>query len=355
MGEKIRLWRGSRASAAARPTTPRNRGFTLVELLVVIAIIGILIGLLLPAVQAVRAAARRLQCSNHLKQLALGCHTHLEANNEFPFGRKYDVWDTYTWTQAVLPSIEQMAVYENYWTYPQRGYTQTYPGPNGPIGNDERLREARHATIETYCCPSDQSPTDNEMNTGSYGFRRGNYTGCVGSGDMYGESVDSTPGPWGKGAFGVEHGQSFDEQPVGTPEMAFTDGMTNTLLISENLVPNVSSGWGGPMGETIYGNMGGALFSATLTPNSSAPDRVYGPCPQNRGDGTYKPPCVMMANSAWWQPSAAGAYAAARSNHAGGVNAAMADGSVHFFTDSIDQTVWRSLATRGGNETVTLP
>ena len=340
-------------------TRDRRRGFTLVELLVVITIIGILIALLLPAVQAAREAARRAQCTNNLKQLALGCHTHHSATQEFPFARKYDIWDTYTWTQLILPHIEQTAVYEGYWTLPERGYTTSYPGPNGPIGDDARLRESRHAAIAAFYCPSDISPTENEIGTGTYGFMRGNYRGCVGSGDMYGDSVDSTSGPWGVGAFGVEPGQSFDTDanvPTRGVRIAdVQDGTSNTLLISEGLVPNVAPGWGGPMGETIYGNMGGALFSAALTPNSSAPDQVIGPCPQNLGDGKYRPPCVMIANSAWWSPSAKGAHAAARSNHPGGVNAALADGSVSFFSESIDQRLWRAMATREGKEAYSLP
>jgi prepilin-type N-terminal cleavage/methylation domain-containing protein/prepilin-type processing-associated H-X9-DG protein len=336
----------------------RFRAFTLVELLVVIAIIGILIALLLPAVQAAREAARRLQCSNNLKQIALACHNVHTAQGAFPFGRKYDIWDSYTWTQQVLPHIEQMAVYKQYWTLPERGYTTSYPGPNGPIGDDARLREARHARVSAYYCPSDRSPTENEITSGAYGFVRGNYSGCVGSGDMYGKSVDSTTGPWGPGIFSVLPGQSFDAEanvPTwSTAISAVRDGTSNTVMFSETIVPDVPH-WGGPMGETIYGNMGGALFSAALTPNSSAADRLFGPCPHQQGDSAYGAPCVMIQSHSWWSPCGEGAYAAARSRHPGGVNAAMADGSVRFVSSSVDQAIWRSSGTRAGGESLALP
>lgn len=341
---------GSGRFLAARPT-----GFTLVELLVVIAIIAILVVMLLPAVQAARESARRTQCINNSRQQALACIAYESANSALPYGRKYDIWDTYTWTQLILPFGEEQAVYDGYWTLPVTGYKQTTPGPNGPIGDDARLRMARHAVIEYFNCPSDVTPIGNELNTGAYGFMRGNYRGCAGSGDMYGDAIDKTPGPWGIGIFGVRRDQSVDpgaKVPTqGTRIGQVTDGMSKTLLISEGLVPTVP-GWGGPIGETVYGNMGGALFTTAITPNSGAPDRVIGPCPRNVGDEGYKPPCASLGGNAWWTASARGAYAAPRSSHPGGVVGALADGSVTFFVNDIDTTVWRSLGTRQGQEPI---
>lgn len=338
-----------------------RKAFTLVELLVVIVIIGILIALLLPAVQAAREAARRAQCTNNIKQLALACHTNATFNNgTFPYGRKYDIWDTYTWTEVILPQLEQQAVSDGYWTLTQRPYATSYPGSNGPIGNDARLRQSRHAQIAAFYCPSDLAPTANEMTSTDYGFWRGSYRGCTGSGDMYGASTDSTTGPWGVGIFGVKKGQSVDDgatvPTVGCTFADILDGTSQTLMISEGLVPSASvTGWGGVMGETLYGNMGGALFSASLTPNSSSPDRPVGPCPQDAGDGSYRAPCQTLGSNAWWTPSAAGAYAGTRSKHPGGVCAAMADGSVRFVGDSVDVVIWRGAATRAGRESTSLP
>jgi prepilin-type processing-associated H-X9-DG protein len=118
------------------------------------------------------------------------------------------------------------------------------------------------------------------------------------------------------------------------------------------LSPETSAGWGGPIGSILYGNMGGGLFTTTIGPNSTSPDRPIGPCPQNQGINSYKAPCLSLGGNAWWTRSAEGAYVGARSKHTGGVNAALADGSVRFVTDSIDLATWRALGTRANGEAV---
>ena len=82
---------------------------------------------------------------------------------------------------------------------------------------------------------------------------------------------------------------------------------------------------------------------------------MIGPCPQNQGDPTYREPCLTLGGNAWWTPSGKGAYAAARSKHSGGVNAALGDGSVRFVSNSIDVAVWRGLGTMAGGEAVSVP
>jgi len=133
-----------------------------------------------------------------------------------------------------------------------------------------------------------------------------------------------------------------------------SDGLSNTLMFSEGVVPDVT-GWGGPIGSHIYGNMGGALFTATLTPNSTAADRLVGPCPRDQGDFRYRPPCVRITNNAWWTPSAAGAHAAARSFHPNGVNISLADGATTFVSSNIDLNAWRAMGSRDGGEAVSGP
>ena len=176
---------------------------------------------------------------------------------------------------------------------------------------------------------------------------------------MYGAALDSSSGPWGLGVFSVSPSQSYDISPtgLGTLGSRITDGPTQTLLYSEGLVGRLpaNSGWGGAMGEIIYGNMGGSLFSAFLTPNSTTPDAPIGSCPQDVGDSAYSAPCTKLANFTQWAPQRQGAYAGARSRHPGGVVASMASGSAHFFSNSIDLFTWRGMATRAGGESVVVP
>ncbi len=355
---------------------PKTFGFTLVELLVVIAIIGILIGLLLPAINAAREAGRRASCINNIKQLGLGVSNFVStAGDILPFGRKYDNWDTYTWTELVLPYIEQKSVYDNFFTLTKGGFTgfpgnrgmgETWNGPNGPMGDDSRLQMARKTFLVGFYCPSDNSNrVGNELASPGWSYYRSSYRGCTGSGDMYGNKPsDLASDPvqvWGVGALGVRKDQNFDAAgsvfKAGNRLNQVTDGTSKTILLSEGLIcrtePNNT--WGGPIGEAWYGNMGGGLFSATLTPNSTGADHVCGPCPQDVGDSTYRAPCISLTPSPQGSNGATNAYSGARSMHAGGVNASMVDGSVGFFSDQIDTYVWRALGTRAGAEVFQLP
>jgi prepilin-type N-terminal cleavage/methylation domain-containing protein/prepilin-type processing-associated H-X9-DG protein len=340
-------------------STRRRAGFTLVELLVVIAIIGVLVALLLPAVQAAREAARRAQCLDNIKNIALGCSNYESAKGKMPYGRKFDIWDTYTWTEGILPFIEQQQVYALYWnvgdekklpSIPQAGQVT----PSSPIGNDTRLRQARESKISVYYCPSDSTPSANEItgeSTSAYGFWRGNYRGSVGSGDMYGTRIDNLEGLLPAnvlvGAFGVRPPQDRTVMVEPNRLKEVVDGTSNTVLVSECIAPTVvGATWGGPIAGIIYGNMGGSLFSTAFTPNTGEFDKPIGPCPRDQGDTEYIWPCSSAGAHPGNGPGGATAHTAARSKHPGGVNAAMVDGSVRFVNDSIDVLTWRWLGTR---------
>ncbi len=330
-----------------------SNGFTLVELLVVIAIIGVLVALLLPAVQAARESARRTQCMNNLRQLALGNVLYESNQGQLPYARKTDQWDAYTWTQLILPHIEQQQVYDLYWDINDEREWR-------PAGsNDSRKRQAREAQIPAYYCPSDGGPYGNELFSDTWGFWRGNYRGSTGSTDMYGAELDEI-GVAGPGCFQVVPKQRLHpdpRRPDSFPPTLFvrigqiTDGTSITMLLSEGMVPTIDV-WGGPLGEIIYGNMGGALFTGWLTPNSSLPDSVIGPCPEDQGDTEYpNETCFRISgHPGAGREGGSRAFAAARSRHPGGVNLAMADGSVNFAADDVDTVAWRAMATRDGEE-----
>ncbi|TWT97845.1 putative major pilin subunit [Botrimarina colliarenosi] len=353
-----------------------DRGFTLVELLVVIAIIGILVALLLPAVQAAREAARRNGCVNNLRQLGLACLNYESSHGHFPYARKYDLWDAYTWTQLILPQLEEQAVYDNYWTLLETPIRTGGVSNYTALSNDPRIRMARESLVQAYYCPSDSSPEPNELNSDAFGFYRGNYRACTGNGDLYGERLTDVVfrvfrpsagvdlSPFGPGICYVKHNQgvdsssgdiTFSERTVQTRIAQISDGTSRTVLVSEGIVPvtNDQETWGGSLGETVYGNMGGALFSTATTPNSSMPDQIDSHCPYQFNDPAYPPNICEQAGTTAPGALAAGnnrTYAAARSRHPGGVNVTMADGSTSFVQDGVDWIVWRSAGTRGLEE-----
>ncbi len=326
--------------------TRRPRAFTLIELLVVIAIIGVLIALLLPAVQSAREAARRAQCTNNLKQIGLGMHNYESTYNSLPPGIKGSIWGT--WLVFILPYVEQTNMY-NAWnsfgnnSAPMIGVTSgiTY----GSLFN----RTVTTSRINSYTCPSDMP------NAPLNGVTSHNVV--VNFGNLHRFQESSFLGiPFGGAPFG-DIGSPHTSIPAyyyldGNPSRfmvvnfsRITDGLSNSLMTSE-----VIQGQGQTPGKFDLRGFGwwygGAAFETFLGPNSTLPDQMEAASYCNTTT-PLNPPCIPVPGGDLTQITNA-----ARSRHPGGVNAGMCDGSVRFVKNTVNLFVWRSLGTIQGNEII---
>jgi prepilin-type N-terminal cleavage/methylation domain-containing protein/prepilin-type processing-associated H-X9-DG protein len=362
-----------RARCSIHPSRP---GFTLVELLVVIAIIGVLVALLLPAVQAAREAARRTQCTNNLKQLVLACHNYMDSNKVFPPGMNNHGLSGFV---MMLPYIEQTAVYDQ---IAARNFSFR-PWDAEP---------ATTTTISTFLCPSDGSAGNNAFGGDDV---RGNSSYVLSRGDAYRHNSAQAPPthdsvrcavPPHRGVFGLFGGIT---------SASIEDGMSNTIAMSETVKCDQSGTvWDHPL-------RGRANFNTyELTPiqcvNAIDPvTRRIRPALATGGSGndnrrghrwcdgrdqvtgffTVTPPnsphCTPQPTNFRWSLGPASSF------HPGGVNVAMCDGSVRFISETIDTGdltqqslaghngiihsgpsrygVWGALGSRNGGESVSAP
>lgn len=281
----------------------KRNAFTLVELLVVIAIIGILVGLLLPAVQAAREAARRIQCTNNVRQLGLATHNYESVYNRVPSG-----WVSngisgepgWGWSAALLPFME---------------------GNNLASRIDWRIviedavhKDVRETVVATFSCPTDpfenvfeigaESPVElHSVDDGTKLFpvSKSNYIGMFGTFEL----EDS---PYrGDGMFYGNSKTKFRD---------VTDGLSNTLMVGER-----------------SGQLGGSLWQGNIPDAAEANARIVGVADH--------PP-----------NSPAGHFEDFRSYHTGGANFMRADCSVQWLPQTIDEAVYKAMATRSGGETV---
>jgi prepilin-type N-terminal cleavage/methylation domain-containing protein/prepilin-type processing-associated H-X9-DG protein len=316
------------------PCRSNGRGFTLVELLVVIAILALLMALLLPAVQGARAAARRVQCANSVRQLGLAFTSFAAVNEAFPAfaltwehaeyvsrcGGPGSWFDDHGWYSQIGPQIEQQAWHDsiNF----QRSFSDAV--------NDA----PRRVKIPLYACPDD-GLKENEWPSVTWARVRGNYAVNAGN-TNYGQTAKD----------GVEFGRAPFAPRAGVQLAAIRDGLSNTLLTSEVITTLSSEWWGGPISDFSI-SLGGQTFTGWLGPNSPTPDEAARGCPRPEQYNGI-PGCTLTSPDE--ESSKRGAYAA-RSKHAGGVTAAMCDGSVHFVADSVDLLgVWRPMTTARGGE-----
>jgi prepilin-type N-terminal cleavage/methylation domain-containing protein/prepilin-type processing-associated H-X9-DG protein len=317
----------------SRRTTQR-RGFTLVELLVVIAIIAILIGLLLPAVQKVREASNRAKCQNNLKQLALALHNYHDARNGLPQGvankigqdgGAYTGEDRRTWVHSILPYIEQDTI----------GTTVENATATNAMYAVSPYSQYKDTILQSLMCPSDanKGKTFTKLNSGQ-GFHI-NYAGCATETTFTPASPSGTQGFYPELGTGMLYPQSRVKLPT------VSDGTANTLLLSElRIVPDTTADH--DTRGRLWNNArdGAVLFSTKGTPNTQTLPDQSGHCVT----GYDKVPCTKITDGT-------SLFQSARSMHLGGVNVAMADGSVRFVPETIDATLWNGLGTRAASET----
>ncbi len=344
-----------------------RRAFTLIELLVVIAIIAVLIGLLLPAVQKVRAAAARASCQNNLKQLGLALHNYEGANGTLPPAFRgtpkgpYAGWPAYIDSWGVLallsPYLEQTAVYNTL-----NLELPLYIPPLFTFAPENQF--AIGTTVKLFLCPSDRmEPVARLSATAMMGPT--NYAACLGSGTTnggppFGMSWDAD------GLFRARDGLKLTDCP---------DGLSNTAALSESLLGDGGESVPGPtppadpqrvyrylaLGSTVsddacaaatlwnYNHLRGFLwvtgelrctsYNHYAVPNAPVPDCIA---------NDLTSPVVSARLTAV-------GFRAARSLHSGGVNVTFGDGSVRFVADTVERDVWRALGTRAGGETAAIP
>lgn len=315
-----------------------RRGLTLVELLVVAAIIGVLMALLLPAIQASREAARRLSCHNRLRQIGLALHNHHGAKEYLPPGRGAPFPFVFSTHAYILPYCEQTNLwFQIDFSAPPTTFTLA----SGRILDGSKNLAAAQSAMSLFLCPSDS--TDGRILGSNFGAT--NYAATAGSGLRdYGNLRRSD------GVFYTESATAFGQM---------RDGTSNTVCFSERLLgpglgdvvgmprrtrhymweisdrspttpdscraPSGGSWYGGRGEKWIIGNYGNTLYNHYYSPNAVDWD------------------CMNITQQM--------GLTTARSFHPGGVGALFADGSVRFIEDSIELTIWRGLATSAGGET----
>lgn len=344
------------------PRRSRRGGFTLVELLVVIAIIGALVALLLPAVQSAREAARRLQCSNNLKQIGLAVWSYEGTHRKFPFGKgpSYPNAPVYArWGQHafILPFIEHQNLYNGIdFNYPPETVNQgtvavpfmpAHVNPNNINGAVCRTR------VPGFLCPSDAEPSDSWKGQTNYGGNQGGWL-C--------DRSDEPAGPNDVAPNEVQTGVFYFLSKV--REVDITDGLSNTAFFSEKIrgqgTPNPRSDAFIIFHQSSLDNLHtkcSNIDTATATPLTSKfgynwamgenccsqYNHVATPNKITCGGVGFPGTMTNMTNQV-----------TANSYHPGGVSQLMGDGSVRFVSDGVTLPVWRAVGTRKGGEALSL-
>jgi len=374
-----------------------RRGFTLIELLVVIAIIAVLIALLLPAVQAAREAARRSQCVNNLKQIGLALHNYHQTNDKFPQGHSmslqgsgvvgggvgYAGWTEWGAQAMLLPYMEQQAVYN----------AINFNFCGGYAYGSQANGTSWTTIINAYLCPSDGNAGNGRPGFGTGTPNTNSYRASVGTTTDPGQYGNQ----WPLDPYNYNGWNTGNQAPGARSTGMFcywncygirdcTDGTSNTVAFSESLVGEQSTsrglrnnsvtGVGGASAANVYDASVFLLNSGSIATLNNA---ILQCTQQYQGSGS-----VTNANGSRWgwgattmsmfhtviPPNAKNApwnscrsgcggcgpddstFTNAQSQHSGGVNVLMTDGSVRFIKDSISQITWMQIGTKANNEVV---
>jgi prepilin-type N-terminal cleavage/methylation domain-containing protein len=301
----------------------RKGGFTLVELLVVIAIIGVLVALLLPAVQAARESSRRSRCVNNLKQISLALHNYHDALGSFPpaYLENLPLTDRANWITLILPYHEQGALYQLY-------------DPKVSTGGGATNFQLNQANVPIMQCPSDVpvAPARYPLDLTIGPWALGNYLANNGLGPMLSE--------WRPEPSVAKQGMFMVNSRTRAAEVV--DGLSNTLMVAEclNIPPTADrADWRGNLTYPEY-----CLFHWNNTPNSSNPDWLRDVLCVS----VPRAPCIATHTAFNNRRN----IVSARSVHAGGVQVALADGSARFLTNVVSLTTWQGLGTPNGGEAV---
>jgi prepilin-type N-terminal cleavage/methylation domain-containing protein/prepilin-type processing-associated H-X9-DG protein len=323
----------------------RRRGFTLIELLVVIAIIGILIGLLLPAVQKVRESAARTQCINNLKQIGLALHNYHDTNNMFPPGYidgntnpnstpDNDVGPGWGWASLLLPYVEQQNI-----------YNQINFSVGVGLGSNAAISQQH---LKVYECSSDPYQQNFTVWPTAAVVAHGNYVGCNGWEECFngaggnpqgGTGTDGLAGGYGGGGVGLFWRNSRNKIA------SVADGLSNTIIVGERSGNHSPSTWTG----AVTGGQCPA-WMATIPPTTP-----YSPPPGPAYDNADFDEALVLAHcNATHLPSAdfpiydPDTFYSMHTPQ--GANFLFGDGSVHFLSSSIDPLTYQYLATIAGGE-----
>ncbi len=340
----------------------KPKGFTLVELLVVIAIIGVLIALLLPAVQQAREAARRMQCSNNLKQIGLALHNFHDTYGALPCGQVDDDNDSFAWSFLLLPQMEQGNLFEQVQNYTNgsnqspvfimKGGRHRLPSPEcdpnssniDTCGDRSRnrwgdlnniLRDSS-SIIDGYLCPSDVLPAQDDE-----GYAKNNYLGNMGWAFRDGTNHDGTE-QYGCASFSGSRQNGilrFDNQNDTTYMTTFaeiTDGLSNTVAVGE--VSESNEIRADNTGTNRYPLMSGGNGAGCNGQGIAATMRLM--------DSEF---FINRRDNTFYSDLSYG------SKHPGGAQFLLADGSVHFVPETVQVSVYRAMGSRNDGVAFELP